>query len=70
MLDTKFVSVQREVITSIASRYEHGKCSRVLYRRRQELADEALTALGETVPDTAIGNELIQAWLTNRLRDE
>ncbi len=66
----KPINVHAEITGRIGSRHNEGHCSRAIYRRRDELATEGVTALGETVPDTAIGVELINAWLNNRLRED
>ncbi len=64
------LSVPQTVIASIANRYEIGKVDRRTYHNRQSIADAAMDELGETVPDTAIGAELINAWLSRHLDRE
>ncbi len=68
MLEIKPLNVHREVCSLIGTRYNEGRVDRQTYHQRQELADKAAEALGSTVPDTAIGSELINAWLARQLQ--
>ncbi len=65
--ETRPLSVRDAVISSINARYEGGRLSRSIWLDRQSIADAAVEAIGESVPDTAIGSAHIQAWVRTRL---
>lgn len=58
----------REAVTSsITARYEGGRLPRPVWLNRQIIAEEAVEAIGEDVPDTALGAARVHAWVRNRL---
>lgn len=65
--ETRPLSVRDAVISSINARYEGGRLPRPMWLNRQSIADEAVEALGETVPDTAVGSAHLQAWVRLKL---
>jgi len=68
LTENKPLNVYTEVYSLIGTRYNEGRIDRQTYHQRQELAEQAMEALGEEVPDTAIGAELIAAWLSRQLQ--